>query len=118
MTNRRIALFTALAISTYFGLAYYFKASHVEDVPSRDDIAIINRILPTATPGTFVARIWLPNHVKSATIYEAGTAIGPASAVYDDPDRTYSFAGRRWKYVEFNSKGEHVRRWIKWDGGR
>lgn len=100
------------AIGGYFALGYYFKSSFVEDVPRRDDLVLITRVLPTATPGTYFAHLWLPEHVTSVLIYENGIPIGPANAIYDDPNRSYSSGGHRWKFVEFNSKGAHVRRYL------
>ncbi|OCK59923.1 hypothetical protein [Bradyrhizobium sp. LMTR 3] len=115
MRKFKIALAVALATGSYFSLAYYFKVSYVEEVPNRDDIAPIYLILPTATPGSFFACLWLPVHVKRVVIYERGVPIGYSNAIYDNPFRTYSSAGRQWKNVEFNTKGEHVRRWVMWD---
>jgi hypothetical protein len=113
VSRKAAALAAALATSGYFALAYYFAVSHTPDVPRRDDVAVIPRILRTGTPGTFYAHLWLPNHVKSAIVYENGISIGGANAVYDDPNRTMTRDGKRWKYVEFNTKGgEHARRWI------
>lgn len=109
----RLKLVAALfAVIGYFSLAYYFKVSYVDDVPRRDDVAKIMRILPTATPGTFVAHLWLPTHATQATVYEDGISIGAANRVYDDPGRGWVFDGRRWKFVEFNSKGGPALRWI------
>jgi hypothetical protein len=110
--NRKIALAAVLATGLYFLVAYYFKASYVEDVSSRQDVAIIPRIMPTATPGTFFAHLWLPDHVRKVVVYEDGVSIGQANAVYDDPGRTFAAGGKRWKYVEFNSKGDATRRWL------
>lgn len=98
-------------VVAYFALACYFKLSYVEEAPARADVAVIYRILPR-TPGAFFAHMWLPNHVTEAVVYENGTSIGSANSVYDDPVRTFSSEGKRWKYVEFNTDGRHVRRWI------
>jgi len=115
--SRRAIFFAGITTTgAYFALAYYFKVSHVEDAPHRDDVAVIYRIIPTATPGTFFAHMWLPNHVTKVVVYENGISIGAANAVYDDPSRTYSFNGRRWKYVEFNTEGRHARRWVIFKG--
>lgn len=114
--NRGLALAGAFATVAYFSLAYYFKISHVEVVPRRDDVAAIPRLLKSGTPGVYYAHLWLPNYATRAIVYENGVSIGEANAVYDDPTRTWSFEGRRWKFVEFNSSGEHVQRWIVFSG--
>jgi hypothetical protein len=93
----------ALAVATYFALAYCLTATYQEEVPRRADLAVIYRMLPTATPGTYFAHMWLPNHVTRASVYESGLLLGEASAVYDDPGRTYSLDGKRWKYIEFKA---------------
>jgi hypothetical protein len=113
---KRAVVAGAFLSFAYFSLAYYFKISHVEDVPRRADIAVIHRIMKTATPGTFYAQVWLPTYATKAVVYENGVSIGKANAVYDDPGRPWVFVGRRWKLVEFNTKGEAARRWITFSG--
>jgi hypothetical protein len=104
----------ALATATYFAMAWHFTITYREEVPRRDDIAVIHQLVQTATPGTLAALVWLPNHVASATVYENGVLSGDANAIYDHPDRTWSGDGKRWKYVEFNtmSADARIRRWI------
>jgi hypothetical protein len=109
---RRKAIAAAVATTVYFAVAYYFKVSFVPDVPRRDDVAIIHSVMTTAIPGTFFAYMWLPDHVTSVFIYENGIPLGPANAVYDDPNGTTFRDGKRWKYIEFNTKGGHARRWL------
>lgn len=103
--SRRVILIggATLAVATYFALAYYLTATYREEVPRRADLAVIYRIQPTVTLGTYFAHMWLPNHVTRASVYENGLLLGETSAVYDDPGRTYSFDGKRWKYIEFNA---------------
>lgn len=109
---RRKVIGGSAAVIAYFALAYYFKISYVEDVPLRDDVAVIRQLLKTGTPGTYVAHLWLPICATKATVYENGVSIGEANAVYDDPTRTLSLDSKRFKFVEFNTKGEPARRWI------
>lgn len=108
------ALFATVA---YFATAYYLKISHVDEVPQRDDVAVITRLLKTGRPGTFYAHLWLPIWATRATVYEGGVSIGEANVVYDDPTRTETRDGKRWKLVEFNTKGREVRRWIIFRAG-
>lgn len=64
----------------------------------------------TATP--VYAELCSSNWVTKATIYENGVSIGTTNAIHDHSERKYSFDGKRWKVVEFSTKGEHVRRWL------
>jgi hypothetical protein len=113
---KRTVVAGALLTLAYFSLAHYFEITYVEDVPRRDDVAVIHRIMKTATPGTFYAQVWVPTYATKAVVYENGVSIGKANAVYDDPGRPWVFVGRRWKFVEFNTKGEPARRWITFSG--
>jgi len=108
--NRKVLLAAAFAASIYFPLAYYFAVSYVEEMPR--GAVTIKQLLPSATPGTFYAHVWLPGHVTKATIYENGVSIGSTNAIYDDLSVAPSSLGSRWKYLEFNSRGDQVRRWI------
>ena len=102
----------AALTAAYFATACYLQISHVEGVPHGDNVAIIPRILKTGTPGTFYAHLWLPIWATKAIVYEDGVSIGEANVIYDDATRPDTRDGKRWKLVEFNSKGEDVRRWI------
>ena len=69
--------------------------------------------MSTGTPGTVAAHMWLPNHVTKASVYENGLLLGEASTVYDDPGRTFSYDGKRWKYLEFSGRiGTTNRYWV------
>jgi hypothetical protein len=116
VSRRLVLLAGVFATAVYISLAYYFKISHVEAVPSRDDVAVIRQIFKTGTPGTFVAHLWLPSYATRATVYENDVSIGEANAVYDDPTRTWVRDGKRFKFVEFNTKGEPARRWVIFSG--
>jgi hypothetical protein len=89
MMNRNLHIGCGILFGIYFPLGYYFSTTYQNDIPKRDDLAVILIIGTTSQQGIVYSKLWLPTDVSKATVYRDGAMLGEATAIYPDPNNTY-----------------------------
>jgi len=105
--SRRLVLASVALFLCYLPAAFYLKHSHVEDGAA--GLTPLH-IYPSAMKGVYASPLWMPNDCWHATVYQDHLPIARTNRVVDHPGRSYSFAGQRWKVIEFNLPHEPGRR--------